>query len=60
HYFYISGYRDGEMMHTNKFDILSIGKWAEPEFTGAILPVNKVNSSQIMQFYKEAINRYGL
>lgn len=60
HYFYISGYKDGEIMHTNQFDALSKGQWAEPAFTGAILSANKVNSSQIMQFYKEAISRYGL
>ena len=57
HYFYIAGYKDGNVLVTNNLQTLSIGKWINEGFKGAILPVGDSNSSTVHSFYKEALSQ---
>jgi hypothetical protein len=55
HYFYIAGYKEGNALVTNKLPRLSVGKWMNEGFKGAILPVGNSNSITVHSFYKEAL-----
>lgn len=55
HYFYSAGYKEGNALETNKLPSLSIGKWMNEGFKGAILPVKNSNSETVHCFYKEAL-----
>lgn len=56
HYFYIAGYKEGDALVTTHLPALSIGKWMNDGFKGAILPVGLSNSSTVHGFYKEALS----
>ncbi len=58
HYFYISGYKGDDSIATDSFDKLSLGKWKNNGFIGAVLPATKINEEQAIRFFTEAINTY--
>lgn len=58
HYFYISGYRGHDAVSTEGLSSLSKGEWKNGGFKGAILPVETVDKSESVLFFKEAIESY--
>lgn len=60
HYFYVSGYEDGQRMDTSDFNSLSHGSWKNDSFKGAILPVKEVSEHMAKDFFEDAINSYNL
>lgn len=58
HYFYISGYKDGKAIFPSSPSDLSLGKWVDQGFTGAILPATNLVESEAVQFFQETINQF--
>ncbi len=58
YYFYISGYKGHEGLHTDKFSSLTLGKWYTQGFKGAILPISKMNKKNGVTFFDEALSNY--
>ncbi|MFC4635074.1 hypothetical protein ACFO3O_14225 [Dokdonia ponticola] len=58
HYFYISGYNDQGSFVPPSSEELSMGKWLDQDFKGAVLPATGLLESEAIQFFKEAIHQY--
>jgi hypothetical protein len=58
HYFYISGYKNGNAILPTSHKDLSIGQWIDQGFKGAILPATNLVESESVQFLQEAIDQY--
>lgn len=58
HYFYISGYQEGETINPRHFSPLSSGNWLYTFFQGAILPFSGVTKDMGKTFFNEALAPY--
>lgn len=57
HYFYASGYKNGNQMDPTSFNRLSVGKWVSDTFKGGVLPAENSNQDQLVKFFTEALNQ---
>ncbi|SDG78561.1 hypothetical protein [Winogradskyella thalassocola] len=57
HYFYISGYKNGNKIDTSQLPKLESGEWKSGEFTGAILNADGIVESEGVTFFEEAIHQ---
>ena len=58
HYFYASGYKNGNQMDPTAFSPLSVGKWFSDSFKGGILPAENSNEDELVKFFTEAFNQF--
>ena len=58
HYFYISAYKNGSAILPSSQSDLSLGKWVNQGFTGAILSATNLVESESVQFFQEAIDQF--
>ncbi len=57
-YLYCSGYKGHDSLATSSFRPLSMGKWINDGFKGAVLPVTGLDNDQALAFFEEAIANY--
>jgi len=57
-YFYISGYEGHSGIATQNFPDLSMGKWYNNGFKGAVLPATGTTQQEVGHFFNEALNAY--
>jgi len=55
HYFYLSVYKDHKAIPTENLAPLSIGKWHNEGFVGAVLPAKDATVQTALTFYREAL-----
>lgn len=58
HYFYASGYKNGDQIDTSTFLPLSAGEWISDSFKGGILSTENSNEKALVGFYHEALNQF--
>jgi hypothetical protein len=58
HYFYASGYKNGNQLDPAAFSPLSVGKWVSDTFKGGVLPAENSNQDQLVKFFTEALNQF--
>ncbi len=58
HYFYISAYKNGSAILPSSQSDLSLGKWVDQGFTGAILPATNLVESETVKFFQETIHQF--
>ncbi len=58
YYFYISGYQGHDGLNTSDFKPLTIGKWYNEGFKGAVLPISGVDKATVITFFEEAFTAY--
>lgn len=58
HYFYISGNKAHLTVNTSTFDSLTLGKWINNGYKGAVLPASKLNEKMALSFLNEAYTAY--
>lgn len=58
HYFYISGYKNGSAVFPNSANDLTLGKWVDQGFKGAIVSAADLIESESVQFFQEAIDQF--
>lgn len=58
HYFYISGYKGHNALHTDGFSSLSNGEWKNDGFKGAIISSEGIDKSKALLFFQETIKKY--
>ena len=59
-YLYVSGYKGHDGMDTTSFKKLSVGSWRNEGFKGATLPMQNIDDTKAIAFFKEAITMYKL
>lgn len=57
-YLYVSGYKGHDGMDTASFKKLSFGSWRNEGFKGATLPMQNMDETKAIAFFKEAISTY--
>lgn len=58
HYFYASGYKNGNQIDPTDFSSLSVGNWFSDTFKGGVLPAEHSNQSELVKFYTEALDQF--
>ena len=58
HYFYASGYKNGNQIDPNAFSPLSVGKWISDTFKGGVLPAEHSNEGKLVKFFTEALEQF--
>jgi len=58
HYLYVSGYKGHDAVDVSNFAPLTLGKWKNDEFKGAILSANKLSIEETKHFFIQAIGHY--
>ncbi|NND62454.1 MAG: hypothetical protein HKN48_04610 [Flavobacteriaceae bacterium] len=58
HYFYVSGYKEGDSIDVSKFNKLEIGDWKSDGFNGGVLSAKNTHLEQAIQFFETAIAQF--
>ncbi len=58
HYFYVSGYQGHDSVDTIDLNMLTLGKWNNEGFKGAVLPATGVDQKTAALFLSEAFKAY--
>ena len=56
-YLYLTGYKNGSVIDTTGFPLLTSGEWKNDDFKGAILDTTNIVESDGVEFFQEAINQ---